>query len=111
MYRPDATPRREHAFGDLYDLFFEHFPTARTERNVFDIQGFAKTLEYSNETIYRALRETNPLRVKVALRIIEASSTIPGAKVLFWDDLAEFVLPHFKEYSRPDGESLDDLLG
>jgi hypothetical protein len=116
MFRPNATPRRDHAFGDLYDLLFARFPHLKTDRNAFDVQAFAKIIGFANETVYKALREQGPLGTRVARRIILASRETKGAKPIYWCDLVEFILPDYALYAAPEEaetpeENLDDLLG
>lgn len=120
MPKAQKSPRREHVFGDLYEVLTEKFPALQTDRNVLNVQKFAQLLGYSNETVYKALREFQPLSLGIALRIIETSHENQDAKAVFWPDLLPFVLPGYPEYMTPDETAavesaapsdLDDLLG
>ncbi len=101
--------RREHAFGDLYELLEAHFPGLRTDRKAFNVQALARALSFSNETVYKALRETEPLKMNVAVRLLETSRENQDAKPLYWRELLPFLLPRFTEYYAPN--DVDDLLG
>lgn len=109
MVKHTKTPRREHAFGDLYELLAEKFPDCRTDRQAFDVPAFSALLGYSNETVYKALREFQPLKITVALRMLETASENQGAKEMFWEDLLPFILPNYPEFMRDTEE--EDLLG
>lgn len=105
-------PRRDHAFGDLYELLESKFPTLRTDRDAFDVQAFAQLLGYSMETVYKALREFQPMQLTVAARILEASHANQLDAPLYWEDLIPYCLPRFTDYQKPTGDtSDDDLLG
>ncbi len=108
MKAQPKTARREHAFGDLYELLAANFPYLRTDRDAFNVQAFASLLDYSNETIYKALREFQPLKLGVALRILEASHQNQGAKPMYWPDLLPFTIPGYPAYMAP--EAVSDLL-
>ena len=114
MKKPTKTIRRTHAFGDLYELLEKKFPDLRTGRDAFDVQGLASVLDYSGETLYKALREFQPLQISVALRLLEASAdAAENHKItaLCWEDLLPFVLPNYPAYMKniPTAEA-DDLL-
>lgn len=117
MTQPSKSGRREHAFGDLYELFEEKFPKLRTERNTFNVQAFAALLGYSNETVYKALREFQPLKLGVAVRILETAAENRDAVTMYWPDLLPYLLPNYPDHMQPvagktpaTGE-IDDLLG
>ncbi|MFU1607368.1 hypothetical protein ACM25O_13365 [Sulfitobacter pontiacus] len=117
MSKAKKNPRREHVFGDLYEALSETFPDLQTERKTLNVQKFARVLGYSNETVYKALREFQPLSLGIALRIIEVSRENQRAKSLYWPDLLPFVLPGYPEYMAPVEKAasasveVDDLLG
>jgi hypothetical protein len=102
-----GTPRRPYSFGPLYDMLVEHFPAHRSKQNVFDIPGIARDMGYAHETIYKAVREREPLKIGVALNLLKLSHENQDSKPLFWDDLLPFILPEFDNYSRPEGD--DDI--
>lgn len=109
MTKTKKLPRREHVFGDLYEVLTEKFPGTRTDKNTLNVQAFARLLGYSNETVYKALREFQPLSLGIAQRIIETSHENRGATAMYWPDLLPFVLPGYPEYMTPS--DVDDLLG
>lgn len=100
--------RRPYSYGKLYDLLALHFPDHRSAQGVFDIPKLAKDLGMANETLYRAVRG-NPeqgypegmIKVAVALKLIEFSHENHPEQPLFWDDLREFVMPHYRKFADP----------
>ena len=109
MSKSEKRAVRAHTFGDLYDLLADHFPKCRTSRDGFDVQGLGRLLGYSNETMYKAVRETEPLKLGVAYRIVKVSHENQDANPIFWADLTRFVLPEYTRYAEPT--DVDDLLG
>lgn len=101
--------RRPASHGELHRLLVSTFPEHRTTQNVFDIPGFAGDLGYAHETLYKAVRQRDPLKLAVAFRIIKYSHTNQAATPLYWRDLVKFVLPGFAEYEKPS--EIADLLG
>jgi hypothetical protein len=101
-------PRRPYSFGPLYDLLEERFPTHRSKQNVFDIPWLARDMGYAHETLYKAVRQRDPLKYTVALNLIKLSHENQGSLPIYWDDLLAYVLPDFAKYRRP--ESISDLL-
>ncbi|AIT13315.1 hypothetical protein DSS3P1_80 [Ruegeria phage DSS3-P1] len=65
---------------------------------------------YAHETIYKAVRQREPLKIGVALNIIKLSHENQDAVALYWDDLVSFILPEFASYSRPKSDDISDLL-
>lgn len=106
---PARKPRRPYSFGPLYDLLETHFPDHRSKHKVFDIPGFARDMGYAHETIYKAVRQNEPLKMGVALSILKLSHENQGAKPLFWDDLLPHMLPEFETYQRPSSGAADDF--
>ena len=95
--------------GKLYNLLTAHFPEHRSKQGVLDIPRLATDMGFAHETLYRCVRGDpakglphGAIRVPVALRIIKFSHERHPEMPLYWDDLAEFVLPHFEEFSDPD---------
>lgn len=109
--------RRPYTFGPLYDLLLEHFPGHHSKPGQLAVQKFANGLGYAHETIYKAIRQTDNLKVGVALSVLRFSREDPDALPLFWEDLAKYTLPEFEQFTRsaePEGtespEDVDDLL-
>ena len=98
--------RRPYSFGPFYDFLMHHFPEHRSQQNVFDVPGFAAEMGYAHETIYKAIRQREPLKIGVALNILKLSRTASGAKPIYWEDLISFILPDYDEYRR-EGPALD----
>jgi hypothetical protein len=108
------TPRRPYSFGPLYDFLEAQFPNYRSKQNVFDVRRFAKDMGYAPETIYKAVRQRELLKIGVALNILKLSENQPG-KSLTWGDLIEYILPEYEDYKEPkineaDEYDDDDLL-
>jgi len=111
MKKPVRTLRPAHPFADLCDLMIKHFPEHKTDGGAFNVQGFAAQLGYASETVYKALRETQPLKMGVAHRVILLSHTNRGANPLYWADLVGYILPDYYEYARAEADTdLDTLL-
>ena len=105
------TPRREHPFGDFYEVLIERFPQFRKGPKTLDVLAFSEFLGFSPETVYRALRESEPLKLKVALRIIESSHSGGESVPMYWSDMLLYALPEYEEYAEPpEGVGVDDLL-
>jgi len=108
---PTPTKRRPYSFGPFYDFLMHHFPEHRSQQNVFDVPGFAAEMGYAHETIYKAIRQREPLKIGVALSILKLSRTAKGATPIYWDDLISFILPEYEEFRRGGGESdISNLL-
>jgi hypothetical protein len=106
------TPRRPYSFGPLYDFLSEQFPDYRSKQNVFDVRRFAKDMGYAPETIYKAVRQRELLKIGVALNILKLSENQPG-KSLTWGDLIEYILPEYEDYKDAKvntSDDTDDLL-
>lgn len=98
--------RRPYTFGKLYDLLEEHFPDHRSVQKVFNVPALAKDLDFTPETIYRAVRgdveagfPEGILKVPTAHKIIKFSHANHPEQPLMWDDLLPFLLPEYDDYS------------
>lgn len=111
---------RPESFGSLYNLLAEKFPNHRTTAGGFNVLQLARDLNRSHETMYRALRgspdEGFPegiLKVGVALDLLRFSKkSRPKKDRLTWEDLLEYVLPYYHDFSdaEPEDYEYDDLL-
>lgn len=96
---PPARSRVPYSFGPLYDILVEYFPDHRSRQNVFDVPGLARDLGLSHETLYRCVRNSE-IKPRVALAVLALSHDRHPEQSLYWEDLAPFVLPDFKKFSR-----------
>lgn len=100
--------RQRNSFGKLYDLLHLHFPDHRNAQGALNIPKLAKDMGFAHETIYRAVRgrpdqgfPEGMLKVAVAEHIIRYSHENHPEQPIYWNDLIEFVLPHFEKFSDP----------
>lgn len=96
-----ASPGLLQRVGKLYKLLERAFPEYRSKQGVLAIPLLADDLGYAHETLYRCVRDEE-IKVKVALKMLQFShENQPEGNLLYWQDLAPFVLPEFDTFSDP----------
>lgn len=97
-------------YKSLLALLEAGFPEFKPDSKDFQVTRFARSLDKSHETIYKALR-TNRLREGVALDILRHSHKLHPESPLYWEDMLPFMLADWDLYRRGGSAEVDLDLG
>jgi hypothetical protein len=95
------------------DLLANHFPTFRTRTNDLDKRALAAAMGLSHETIYRAVRGIEEMKLATARKLVKFSRENQDAVPLYLLPLMPFVIHDWAvagEASTVADLDLDDLL-
>ncbi len=101
----DEIAARSHKITSLLSA---HFPGHRTQSNGLDKRGLAKALGVSHETVYRAVRGIEEVKMETARKLVRLSHENQDAKPLYLTDFLPFLFHDWAVFGvAPD---VDDLL-
>jgi hypothetical protein len=106
----DVIPARSRLVSDL---LANHFPTFRTSTNELDKRALAAAMSLSHETIYRAVRGIEEMKLATARKLVKFSRENQDSTPLYLLTLMPFVIHDWTVTGVTSGnaEPADDFSG